>query len=359
MSTSAFVRPTFGVYLYGWYDPPKWQAHKHLHAPQIGYYDSKDSLVIDWQVEQLRRTGIDYVVFEMVPIDDISFAQCISQAEKFIDAITGVGIGYTFMIDFAVMNAGHDPLAEYDAIMAELERRGLLGGVMDIPGRGRSIFTFAPYPDLVPAIRARTPGDLELYCVAWSPDWNVINPMLYDPVVAASFQRHWLPATKSSIRYADAVGPLGFLQFWQTTEQTLALNGFASVCPGYDDLLLKRNPQMSDVLPRGDGTTLVRQFQAALASGARDILIYSWNEHFEATGIEPTVEFGDFYLELTRRLILQAKAGADIHFPADSASLRPAAPHYLNAELERSGRRHADGVPRWGFDDLSQSKMQV
>ena len=43
LSTSVSAAPTFGIYLYGWYDPPKWQAHKHLHVPRIGYYDFKRS----------------------------------------------------------------------------------------------------------------------------------------------------------------------------------------------------------------------------------------------------------------------------------------------------------------------------
>jgi hypothetical protein len=356
LSTSASAAPTFGIYLYGWYDPPKWQAHKHLHVPQIGYYDSSDQLVIVWQVEQIRRAGIDYVVFETVPVNDISFVQCMTQAEKFIEAIAGTGIGYTFMIDFGVMAPGRDPLAEYDAIVTELERRGWLGGIIDIPGRGKSIFTFSLYPDLVPVIRTLTSGDLELYCASWSPDWDIINPSKYDPRLAAFFERHWRPAIEKGIRYADAVEPLGFIQFWQPPEQTLSLNGFASICPGYDELLLKRDPQIANTLSRDDGRNLVRQFQAAVASGARDMLIYSWNEHFEAAGIEPTVQFGDFYLELTRSLIAQAKAGQDIKYPTDLVPLRPVAPLYLNSDLERSGQKHVDGIPRWRYEDASQTK---
>jgi hypothetical protein len=136
----------------------------------------------------------------------------------------------------------------------------------------------------------------------------------------------------------------------------LPLNGFASVCPGYDELLLKRDPQIADTLPRDDGTNLVRQFQAAAGSGARDILIYSWNEHFEAAGIEPTVQFGDFYLELTRSLITQVRNGCDIEYPAEIAPLRPVPPLYLNAGLERLGRTHADGLPRWGFENPFQKQ---
>jgi hypothetical protein len=347
LSRSASVAPTFGIYLYGWYDAPKWQAHKHAYVPQIGYYDSSDQLVIDWQVEQIGRTGIDYVVFEMVPVNDISFVQCMTQAEKFIDGIANKGIGYTFMIDFGVMAPGSDLLAEYGAVVAELERRSWLRNIIDIPGRGRSIFTFSPYPDLVPGIRALTPGDLKLYCASWSPDWDIVDPAKYDPRLAGFFERHWRPATERGIRYAEAVEPLGFIQFWQPPEQTLSLNDFASVCPGYDEVLLKRDPQIAGTLPRDGGRNLVRQFQMAVTSGARDMLIYSWNEHFEAAGIEPTVQFGDFYLELTRSLITQAKAGENIRYPTDLVPLRPAAPLYLNSDLERSGRRHADGIPRW------------
>jgi len=271
-----------------------------------------------------------------------------TQAEKFIDAIAGSPIGYTFMIDFGVMAPGRDPLDEYAVVVKELERRNWLDGIIDIPGRGRSIFTFSPYPDLVPAIRALTPKNLKLYCASWSPDWGMIDPANYDPRLAAFFERHWKPAIERGIGYADAVEPDGFIQFWQPSEQTLPLNGFASVCPGYDELLLGRDPQIAGTLPRDDGRNLVRQFEAAVASGARDILIYSWNEHFEAAGIEPTVQFGDFYLELTRSLIAQAKAGRRIEWPADLvAPLRQVAPLYLNPDLELSGKKYADGIPRW------------
>ena len=68
----------------------------------------------------------------------------------------------------------------------------------------------------------------------------------------------------------------------------------------------------------------------------------------EAAGIEPTVQFGDFYLELTRSLIAQAKAGRRIEWPADLvAPLRQVAPLYLNPDLELSGKKYADGIPRW------------
>ena len=215
-----------------------------------------------------------------------------------------------------------------------------------LDGENRSL-RFRPFPDLVPVIRALTPGDLKLYCASWSPDWDIIDAAKFDPRLAAFFERHWRPAIEKGIRYADAVEPLGFIQFWQPPEQTLSLNGFAAICPGYDELLLKRNPQIADTLPRDDGRNLVRQFQAAVASGARDMLIYSWNEHFEAAGIEPTIQFGDFYLELTRCLISQAKAGRDIRYPTKLPPLNPVAPLYLNSDLERWGQKHADGIPRW------------
>ena len=42
---------------------------------------------------------------------------------------------------------------------------------------------------------------------------------------------------------------------------------------------------------------------SALASGAEDVLIYSWNEYFEGSTIEPTEEYGTRYVELTRRVL--------------------------------------------------------
>ena len=53
---------------------------------------------------------------------------------------------------------------------------------------------------------------------------------------------------------------------------------------------------------------MTNQFRSAVTLGAEHILVYSWNEYFEGTNIEPTVEFGDTYVDLLGDLISTWKA---------------------------------------------------
>jgi hypothetical protein len=51
------------------------------------------------------------------------------------------------------------------------------------------------------------------------------------------------------------------------------------------------------------------QWQRALALRPELIIVYSWNEYFEQTAIEPTVVWGDRYLQWTTCYISHAHAG--------------------------------------------------
>lgn len=53
---------------------------------------------------------------------------------------------------------------------------------------------------------------------------------------------------------------------------------------------------------------MTNQFRSAVTLGAKHILVYSWNEYFEGTNIESTVEFGNTYVDLLRDLISTWKA---------------------------------------------------
>jgi len=73
----------------------------------------------------------------------------------------------------------------------------------------------------------------------------------------------------------------------------------ATVSPGYDDTHINdgRTPRVTD---REDGRYYERQWQAALDMRADWIVITTWNEWLENTGIEPSGRYGDKYLSITR-----------------------------------------------------------
>ena len=70
-----------------------------------------------------------------------------------------------------------------------------------------------------------------------------------------------------------------------------------TILPGYDDTVI-RSP--GSVVSREDGQFYQDQWQVVVETRPDWVLITSWNEWHEGTEIEPTVEYGMQYLELTQ-----------------------------------------------------------
>ena len=79
----------------------------------------------------------------------------------------------------------------------------------------------------------------------------------------------------------------------------------ATVSPGYDDTLLDRETTFS--VDRANGTYFDAQWSAAVAAQPDWIVVTSWNEFWENTHIEPSVNFGDQYLQITREFAARWK----------------------------------------------------
>ena len=83
----------------------------------------------------------------------------------------------------------------------------------------------------------------------------------------------------------------------------------ATVMPGYNDLKTGRADAF--VREREDGQFYQDTWQAAMDSRADWVIITSWNEWVEGSQIEPSVSYGNLYLDLTAELAAQFKAQAE------------------------------------------------
>jgi uncharacterized protein YraI len=81
----------------------------------------------------------------------------------------------------------------------------------------------------------------------------------------------------------------------------------ATVMPGYDDTRTDRADTFA--VDRQDGSYYRATWSAAAASQPDWVIITSFNEWIEGTMIEPSVNYGDFYLDLTRQLATEFKSG--------------------------------------------------
>jgi Glycosyl hydrolase family 99 len=71
------------------------------------------------------------------------------------------------------------------------------------------------------------------------------------------------------------------------------------VSPGCDDHLVRAPTCVRD---RADGQYYASAWQGALSAGPTwAVVVSTWNEWMEATQIEPSVQYGDQYLQLTRQ----------------------------------------------------------
>lgn len=68
-----------------------------------------------------------------------------------------------------------------------------------------------------------------------------------------------------------------------------------SILPGYDDTKLNR--AITWKLPRENGETLRKLYRYAVEANPDAILLVSFNEWHEGTEVEPSKEFGDFYIQ--------------------------------------------------------------
>jgi hypothetical protein len=79
----------------------------------------------------------------------------------------------------------------------------------------------------------------------------------------------------------------------------------ATICPGYDDRLIPGRTGFHQ--PRNNGEYYKETFEAAVNSSPDWLLITSFNEWWEHTHIEPSVNYGFFYLEMTAEFCQQFK----------------------------------------------------
>jgi hypothetical protein len=272
----AAQRPLVGVHYFAWYQQVQGQWGNGLTfvgtdapRPSLGLYESKDPKVMDTHIRQMIDAGFDFVIFQIGPETPSSW----EHAHAFFGRLQGHPLKAAIMLDDLYKDTPGAKATWVDKVKTEFFGYPSYFSYHDRP----LVMLFASRLDFaVPGVLMRN--------VYWTPRYGPgENTFNLDLVL---YPHDW--------------------PFWAETPPLL-VNGVVPVLPGYIDTHLGRDDPM--VYPRNNGRMYHEQWQHALKQRPEIITVYSWNEYFEQTAIEPTTTWGDSYLKWTKCYIAHAHNG--------------------------------------------------
>ncbi len=288
----------FGIYFYPWYHQKKWDESTVPHRPLKGLYDSRDPEILTWQIDLIQWCGFDYVVFEFVPLKDWNFEHCAMAIEEAVSRLRDRNMKWAFMIDSGVIPLSDNRIDGIEAMIRYIENRNWTDALIKGKSGKPLCLSFSPQLDEA----AHVQQEFEAYAwrfPVWLPHWGEPDVQL----ASAAFRSFVTEARANGISVFDSLVKRHYIAFWESADAPHNFDGFCSVMPGYSDMLLKRNPQLAPEVDRQNGVTFTRQFRSAVETRPDHILVYSWNEYFEGTNIEPTLEYDFTYAQIVRDLI--------------------------------------------------------
>ncbi len=301
------------AFYYAWYDERTWTPDQVPDMP-VAPYVSRERATMERHVTQAQQAGIDaFVVSWWGPQEENN--QTETNLRTLLDVAQAQGFYVT--VDFELTSPFY--AAQSDVVAALrylLETHARQPAFLHYGGRPVIFFWRQQTYDVATwaAIRQQVDPSHEtlwiaegvtlahqdvfdghhLYNVTWNPPT--------DPAYTAAKFRRLIDEYNSAH---------GAHKLW-----------VATVMPGYDDTHIAGRPG-AYIHPRRAGDYYRQTWQAAMDSEPAMIVINSFNEWREGTMIEPSVSYGDLYLNLTAELAAAFKSGVSLSKPTVTATPVP------------------------------------
>jgi len=299
-SDEAFGGPRVLAFYYPWYGTPEgpsgewvhWNPnswhHDSAHDPVGGFYDSNDPETVRRHIHEAQSAGIDgFIASWWGPygFEDRAFSTLIDVAEE-----------EDFLVTIYYEDA-ETPTEMVTDLAYFLNRHTDSPALLYADGRPviffyvrvTQKFTIAQWQSVFARLGDR---GRSIFAVADGLDGEFLTAFdgihIYNPV--------GIGATQAASQYMSAS------VLARAQDRLFA----ATIIPGYDEAY--KNPNLT-YLDREDGDTYREYWALARASAPHWILITSYNEWHEGSEIEPSIEFGTTYLEITAEQAAAWKRG--------------------------------------------------
>lgn len=303
------------AFYYGWFgneknrawgkvDEAKHEISNTARFPVKGAYSSHDPAVIEWQIDQAKAAGITGFVVSWWGLGgwdkwhDDSLAMLLTCAEQkdfkisiYWERAPGDGQG---QIDEAINDISY-VLNKYGKSKAFLK----VDSKPVIFAYNRVTLFQMPvtsWPAIIPAIRQRA-GDF-VFIGDIGDEQQIPGSYLFDGLHAYGIN---VPDDLGKHLTVDRLGALHtFLAKYDTYTAHMARQRNRISCllvsPGSD---ARKAYKWDTQMDRLDGQTYRTYWEEALKANPDWVIITSWNEWGEGTEIEPSLELGDKYLQIT------------------------------------------------------------
>jgi glycoprotein endo-alpha-1,2-mannosidase len=302
--------PSVLAYYYPWYDLADWSGGKPIAPDNTNPapYASSDPAAIDRQIQQARDAGIDGFIVSWWGREFWD-----DNAQLVLERLPP---GFSFALYVEVFSPSFQTEGDLiDQIDYALDTYASSDRYLRIDGRP-VLYAFSTHN----VMRQLGTGPHPSYRDVWQRVLTGVASRGHDPLVIGEgrpFDVDDFDLFGGMHVYGTedpALTPARDRRMALTARAWAAVHGGprriwgASVLPGYDDRhIAGRRP---DFFPREDGRLYEAQWQAAIDSASDQVLVVSFNEWMETTNIEPNLEWGDRYLQLTAELSQRYRASS-------------------------------------------------
>lgn len=317
--------PLVLAFYYNWYDEQTWDLSRLPDLPIIKYA-SRDPNIMAHHIQQAKSIGIDAFV--------VSWWGPGNQTDDNFKVMLGLArqANFQLAVDFEVNSpfyrSKHDMVQALKYLMSTyIHHPAYLSAVVS-PNRSSDCGVL---PSQVRNCGNSKPVIFfwrqQLYSVdEWQAIRNEVDPERRTVWIEEGTNETYLRVFDGHHLYmiAWAKNPYTELNKWPRRIRNFGADKIwvATVNPGADNRKVPTQPEKV-VRDRENGNYYRETWRAAFSTYPDWIIITSWNEWPEGTMIEPSVTYGNLYLDITREYIAQFKAGLPTPTPTHTATRTP------------------------------------